>query len=94
MTFEEDKVSTFLTLFNEYKSRIKASEGCHRLELLKDHSANNVFFTYSEWEHEEMLDKYRYSTLFKTVWGQTKALFSAKAEAWSLDKLMEVNNEK
>jgi hypothetical protein len=93
MTFEEDKVATFLSLFNQYKEKIKASEGCHRLELLKDHSASNIFFTYSEWENEEALDKYRYSTLFKTVWEQTKALFSAKAEAWSLDKLMEVNNK-
>ena len=93
MTFEEDKVSTFLSLFDEYKSRIKASEGCHRLELLKDHSTENIFFTYSEWENEEALDKYRYSVLFKTVWTQTKALFAAKAEAWSLDKLMEVINE-
>jgi quinol monooxygenase YgiN len=93
MTFEPDKVSSFLSLFNDYKEKIKASEGCHRLELLKDHSADNVFFTYSEWENDEALDKYRYSSLFKTVWAQTKALFCSKAEAWSLDRLMIVNSK-
>ena len=90
MTFEPSQVEVFLEIFNTYKENIKASSGCQRLELLKDHSASNIYFTYSEWDNEESLNHYRYSSLFKTVWSQTKALFSEKAEAWSLDRLMEV----
>ncbi len=87
MTFEPTQVETFQALFEIYKQKIKASEGCTKLMLLQDNANSNIFFTYSEWENEESLNKYRYSDLFKTVWSQTKALFSAKAEAWSLKDL-------
>ena len=87
MTFEPAQVEAFQILFDTYKDRIKGSEGCHRLKLLRDNSSPNIFFTYSEWDNEESLNKYRYSDLFKTVWSQTKVLFSAKAEAWSLNEL-------
>jgi quinol monooxygenase YgiN len=87
MTFEPAQVETFLTLFDAYKSKIRASEGCHELKLLNDQNSPNIFFTYSEWENEESLNKYRYSELFKTVWGQTKILFKEKAEAWSVKEL-------
>ncbi|MEI6815128.1 MAG: antibiotic biosynthesis monooxygenase [Bacteroidota bacterium] len=90
MTFEPSNVEAFLELFNAYKEKIRASAGCSRLELLKDHAADNVYFTYSEWEDEASLNHYRYSALFKTVWTQTKALFADKAEAWSLDRVMVV----
>ena len=87
MTFEPTQVETFLALFNAYKTKIEASEGCTKLMLLQDQSSSNIFFTYSEWDNEESLNKYRYSELFKTVWGQTKILFKEKAEAWSLTQL-------
>ena len=87
MTFEPTKVEAFRALFDEYKTKIKASEGCHELKLMQDSSSSNIFFTYSEWENEESLNKYRYSDLFKMVWSQAKILFSSKAEAWSLNEL-------
>ena len=87
MTFEVGEVERFLEVFDAYKERIKGSEGCRELKLLRDNSSPNIFFTYSEWENEESLNKYRYSDLFKTVWGQTKILFQKKAEAWSLGEL-------
>jgi len=87
MTFEPAQVETFLELFNSTKEKIRASEGCHELKLLKDQNTSNIFFTYSEWDNEESLNKYRYSELFKTVWGKTKILFQEKAEAWSLTQL-------
>ena len=47
----------------------------------------NVLFTYSHWEDEESLNNYRISETFKEVWPQTKALFAAKPQAFSLEKL-------
>ncbi len=90
MSFHSGKVASFLALFDEYKEKIKASEGCTKLVLMQDQADPTIFFTYSEWNNEESLNKYRYSPLFKTVWTQTKALFSAKAEAWSLNKTIEL----
>ena len=42
MTFEPAQVETFLTLFDAYKSKIRASEGCHELKLLNDQNSPNI----------------------------------------------------
>ena len=36
------------------------------------------------WDSEEALDNYRSSPFFAETWRATKALFAAKAEAWSV----------
>ena len=86
MSFQEDKVETFLNNFNENKAAIRSFEGCKLLELYRDRTNPNIFFTYSYWEGESNLENYRQSELFKKVWANTKVLFNAKPEAWSVDK--------
>jgi quinol monooxygenase YgiN len=86
MTFMEGKVPEFLALFEEKKQFIRASEGCRHLELWQDAKQPNIFFTYSIWENETYLDHYRFSPLFKDIWPRTKALFAAKAQAWSVQQ--------
>ena len=86
MTFMEEKVSLFQSLFDQHKDLIRAFDGVQKLELLRDQNQSNIFFTYSIWDDESHLEQYRNSDLFKMVWGQTKALFKDKAEAWSVDK--------
>ncbi|MFL5752414.1 MAG: putative quinol monooxygenase [Bacteroidia bacterium] len=84
MNFQEEKVSEFLALFQANKHKIAGFEGCKSLELLNDVNEPTIFFTYSIWEKEEYLSKYRDSLLFTEIWGKTKILFKAKPEAWSL----------
>lgn len=86
MTFAPEKVNEFLEIFNSSKHLIRAMHGCNRLELLNDINSPNIFFTYSYWNSENDLNTYRTSELFACVWGQTKILFSAKAEAWSVEQ--------
>ncbi len=83
LTFKEDKISDFLFIFEATKHKIRAFEGCKHLELLQDANHPNVFFTYSHWQNQEHLNKYRNSALFGEIWPKTKRLFSAKPEAWS-----------
>lgn len=84
MTFMEEQVEAFQQLFQNTKHLIREFDGCERLELLRDVKQPNVFFTYSWWQSEEQLNKYRYSELFKNVWSQTKVKFADKPQAWSL----------
>ncbi|MFY9309141.1 MAG: antibiotic biosynthesis monooxygenase family protein [Bacteroidia bacterium] len=84
MTFKPEHVEEFLNVFHTYKQYIRKSEGCEKLELLNDIHSPTIFFTYSHWNSESDLNNYRDSELFSTVWGKTKMLFEAKAEAWSL----------
>lgn len=88
MSFHAKHIPTFLNNFNEKKEYIRKSSGCRLLELYRDKQDTNVFFTYSYWDKEEDLERYRNSELFKDVWAQTKILFNDKPEAWSVDKLV------
>jgi quinol monooxygenase YgiN len=90
MTFEPSKVNDFIKVFDASKERIRNFEGCSHLKLLNDVNASNIFFTYSHWESEDHLNAYRNSELFKSTWAQTKVLFVAKAEAWSVQALREL----
>jgi quinol monooxygenase YgiN len=84
MTFQQDKVADFIHIFNSRKQTIQDFQGCRHLELLQDAAHANIFFTYSKWDSTAALDHYRYSAFFKDTWAKTKALFSERAEAWSL----------
>jgi len=87
MEFRPDKVPTFLANFENVKEKIRSFPGCEFLELYQDKNNKAIFFTYSRWLEEEDLENYRKSTLFKTVWSETKPLFQERAQAWSVDTL-------
>ncbi|MEO1411163.1 MAG: antibiotic biosynthesis monooxygenase family protein [Bacteroidota bacterium] len=84
MTFQAEAVETFLRLFAERQAAIRAFPGCEHLELWRDQNDPHRFFTYSFWQHPDDLETYRHSELFRDTWAQTKILFAAKPEAWSV----------
>lgn len=92
LTFREDEVYTFIKIFERKKKKIRACKGCLHLELWRDVKMPNVFFTYSFWESEDDLNAYRHSDLFQKTWKKTKALFSDKPMAWSVDMVDDVKN--
>ncbi|CAM1356752.1 MULTISPECIES: putative quinol monooxygenase [Tenacibaculum] len=87
MSFQPEKIEEFLNNFNSKKEFIRNSPGCRLLELYRDKTNPNIFFTYSYWDTEQDLENYRNSELFKGVWSQTKVLFNDKPLAWSVDKV-------
>lgn len=76
-----------MTVFNQRKHLIASSEGCKGVELLRDISNPDIFFTYSKWEDESGLEKYRQSELFNEVWSAVKQWFNHKPEAWSVKQV-------
>lgn len=84
MNFRENEVQRFITIFSKYNQQIRQAEGCTYLALLREKKDGNIFFTYSKWNEESFLEKYRHSEIFAEVWPQTKALFAAPAEAWTV----------
>lgn len=84
MVFREEEVSAFVTLFNERRHLIGGFEGCSGVELLRDINEPTIFFTYSKWDSEASLERYRQSELFNSTWELTKKLFAGKPEAWSV----------
>jgi len=86
LTFQPDRTDDFLSIFRESKSLIEAYPGCQHVELLRCTDPDNVFFTYSFWEDEEALERYRQSELFRATWSRTKVLFADKPRAWSTEE--------
>ena len=91
LSFKDENIPAFLTIFENSKLEIRKSKGCRLLELYRDKSNKNVFFTYSHWDAASDLNNYRNSSFFKKVWSQTKVLFNEKPEAWSVDKLEQLH---
>mgnify|MGYP000389165877 CR=1 FL=1 len=87
MSFSEEHIDAFLKNFEENKRQIRNFKGCKLLELYRDKTDSNIFFTYSYWETEHDLEQYRTSELFNQIWSKTKVLFNDKPEAWSVDKI-------
>lgn len=87
MTFREESCDDFLLIFQEYHKHIRDAEGCLGLSLLRDEWNKNIFFTYSIWDSQQSLEKYRNSEVFSIVWPKTKALFVSPAEAWSTKEI-------
>jgi quinol monooxygenase YgiN len=84
MTFKEANIKDFLKMFKEKQTAIVSADGCLHLELWNDQHDKRVFFTYSHWQNESFLNKYRDSELFAAVWPMTKQWFETKAEAWTV----------
>lgn len=87
MTFKQEEVLTFKAFFESRKDQIRAFDGCTHLELWQDEKHSNIFFTYSHWSDSAALNHYRNSAFFKQTWQQTKEMFAAKAEAWSVNQV-------
>ena len=90
MHFEDEGVEAFLEIFQIHKSAIRKVKGCTHLELLKDVNHPNVYTTLSHWKKAGDLEAYRNSELFKEVWGKVKPLFTVHAQAFSLEKFIEL----
>lgn len=90
MTFKEENVTDFLRLFDNEGFKIRKMEGCHHLELLKDTKESNVFVTYSLWDDDDLLDKYRNSEVFRSIWQECKKYFSDKPVAFSMKRYLSV----
>lgn len=86
LTIRESDVSTFEEIFDSVKLKILAFPGCRHLELWRDISNPNQFFTYSYWDSPEDLNNYRHSDFFNQTWSKTKLLFADKPEAWSIEQ--------
>jgi heme-degrading monooxygenase HmoA len=84
MSFRTEEIAGFIEFFESRKATIRGFEGCCHLELWQDAAHGNIFFTYSIWETEEYLNRYRFSDFFKDTWSRTKELFDKKSQAWSV----------
>ena len=87
LTIQTEKAEQFKIFFHQSHFKIVNFKGCMHVELIQESLNKNIFFTYSHWENEKMLEEYRNSKIFKSIWNQTKLFFSEKPQAWSLKSI-------
>lgn len=87
MQFHLEKIDTFLEVFHNAADQIRNFPGCLHLELYQSDENPGLLFTYSYWEKPAALEAYRNSELFNSTWANTKIHFSAKPEAWSVNRI-------
>ncbi len=92
LTFREDAIEDFKKIFEESKDKIVNSKGCYSVELLQS-KEKNIFFTFSIWESEDLLNEYRHSDLFNNTWAKTKQLFADKPRAWTTHSLHKLERD-
>lgn len=83
MSFREESIEEFVSLFEESCEAIRAFPGCKELTLLQDDEDQGRFTTYSLWDSVDDLEAYRKSDLFRTTWARTKVLFDDRPSARS-----------
>ena len=86
LTLEPGKIREFCDCYDSVEQSIRDFDGCRHAELLKHRKHDGVVFTFSLWETEAHLEKYRKSDLFIATWAKVKPMFAAKAEAWTLEQ--------
>jgi hypothetical protein len=84
MEFQPVHVDDFLAHFSTIKPLIRSFPGVQHVELHRDASQSNVFYTFSKWDGDGDLEAYRQSDLFKGAWSQAKKWFAGKPQAFSL----------
>ncbi|MCB9196974.1 MAG: antibiotic biosynthesis monooxygenase [Flavobacteriales bacterium] len=84
LTILPEKMDEFERIFVKNQNHISNFPGCYGVKVLQEINYPNIYFTYSTWESEEAINNYRKSDLFGSIWPNTKKLFLAKPEAWSL----------
>lgn len=87
MHFAEENIPIFLTVFREKQGQIGSFPGCSGVSLLQSVQDPGIVFTYSQWQDEGALEKYRKSPLFRETWATVKPLFIRAAEAWSVKNI-------
>lgn len=84
LEFQPEHIEEFLNFFDTIKEIVNTFPGCNGMKLYRDISQPTVVMTYSHWENEEALDKYRNSNEFSKIWPRIKPWFSARPQAWSM----------
>ena len=83
LTFKEESLDFLFNEFDKNKNQIVNFPGCQGMKLLQDLKQKNIIMTYSHWDDEKALNKYRSSDVFSKLWSKIKIHFSDRPEAWS-----------
>ena len=84
LEFQEERTQDFLDFFDTISHIVNEFPGCFGMKLYQDIHRPNIVMTYSHWDSQESLDRYRNSEQFGQIWPKIKPWFEEKPQAWSV----------
>ena len=82
MSLHSKFIADFQTMFDEKKSKIRATAGCQLLELYQDKNNPEIFFTYSYWNNESDLENLIEPEQWRTYTSKRRFCQKIKCSIW------------
>ena len=87
MTVDEKNVGDFRKYFENYNQQIMQVDGCHHHDFLEDKNDPTTFFTYTTWETERQIERYRRSEMHRLHKEKMKEFYAKDDIAWTVEKI-------
>lgn len=85
----KDSPQEFINYMSSLKSKFESVEGCKQIEILRGKIDDNIFFIYTIWKSETVLNKFRKSDLNKEFWNKLQEISTSRPQAWSVENIFE-----
>lgn len=87
ITIKPGNIDDFKQFISLMKENILTIGGCKHIDILNDREDKNIFFMYTIWETETVLNKYRKSELNKTFWNKLNQWSVKEPQAWTVENV-------
>lgn len=79
----------FMDYMNSIIPEYKAQEGCHQVEILRGKINDNIFFIYTIWQNNRLLNKFRKSEFNQEFWSNLQKMSENRPQVWSVENIFE-----
>lgn len=79
----------FKQTLKDYQKALKEQKGCMHLDMFSDKKEKDIFYSYTIWDNDTNLKKYRKSALYKELSGKILPLCDKEPKAWTVDEAFE-----
>jgi hypothetical protein len=87
MVVDQNKIDIFNNFMSNLSTEKEGMDGCVHHDFFSNKQFRNVFYSYTIWESEKYLNKYRKSMLFKEVTTTLRSLCLSEPAAWTVENV-------
>jgi quinol monooxygenase YgiN len=92
MEVDPDKIEPFKRFMGILSEEKQKMEGCVHHDFFSDKQYVNVYYSYTIWESQTYLKKYKKNPLFKEVTKTLTSLCLAEPHAWTVENVFNTSS--
>ncbi|OFX61669.1 MAG: hypothetical protein A2046_04560 [Bacteroidetes bacterium GWA2_30_7] len=89
MQVNESNKVLFKQTLKDYQPLLKKQKGCMQIDMLNDKKIKDIYYSYTIWDNEENLKKYKNSDFYKELSSKVLPLCEKEPQAWTVDEAFE-----